>query len=234
LGNSDGHLSVSPPPSRRAAEIVEQVLAGSLPQWEHLREHLGLLAEASPEAFLHRIEQCLAQEPNQQTPQESPAPSLILAISSALGLLALDVDLLPKVALVLAKLFESENLSKADRKHSQPLKVLQEVFHPQLPKTNATSEERLAALAPLIQQAPTAAWALLLTLLGGRGMVLLTCHAPRSCRCPFPPCAGEFRGPRSTDSWSSFCPGPWNWRALTAKSGPRSWKSGHGFRPSCC
>lgn len=179
FGNSDGRVSVSPPPSRRAAEIVEQVLAGSLPQWEHLREHLGLLAEASPEAFLHRIEQGLAQEPNQQTPQESPAPSLILAISSALSLLALDVDLLPKVALVLAKLFESENLSKADRKHSQPLKVLDEVFHPQFPKTNATSEERLATLAPLIQQAPTAAWALLLTLLGGRGMVLLSVPRPQ-------------------------------------------------------
>jgi predicted ATP-binding protein involved in virulence len=178
LGNSDGQVSVSPPPSRRAAAIVEQLLAGSLPQWEALREHLGLLAEASPEAFLHRIEQSLAQEPNHQTPQESPAPSLMLALSSALGLLALDIDLLPKVALVLAKLFESENLSTANRKHSQPLKVLQEVFNPPLPKTNATSEERLAALAPLIQQAPKAAWALLLTLLHGQSMTALTVPRP--------------------------------------------------------
>ncbi len=179
LGNSDGHLPVTPPPSVRAAGIVEQVLAGSLPQWEPLREHLGLLAEASPEAFLHRIVQCLEQEPKGQTPQESPVPLVISAISSALGLLALDVDLLPKVALVLAKLFESENLSTANRKLSQPLKVLQEVFHPPLPKTNATSEERLAALAPLRQQAPKAAWALLLTLLGERGMGTLDAPRPR-------------------------------------------------------
>ncbi len=178
LGNSDGHLPVTPPPSVRAAGIVEQVLAGSLPQWEALREQLGLLAEASPEAFLHRIEQGLAQEPKGQTPQESPMPLVISAISSALGLLALDVDLLPKVALVLAKLFESENLSTANRKLSQPLKVLQEVFHPPLPKTNATSEERLAALAPLIQQAPKAAWALLLTLLHGQSMTALTVPRP--------------------------------------------------------
>ncbi len=178
LGNSDGHLPVTPPPSVRAAGIVEQVLAGSLPQWEPLREQLGLLAEASPEAFLHRIVQCLAQEPKGQTPQESPVPMVISAISSALGLLALDVDLLPKVTLILAKLFESENLSTANRKLSQPLNVLQEVFHPPLPKTNATSEERLAALAPLIQQAPKAAWALLLTLLHGQSMTTLTVPRP--------------------------------------------------------
>ena len=96
-------------------------------------------------ALAHTV---LAQAPKGQTPQKSPAPSLMLALSSALGLLALDVDLLPKVALVLVMLFESENLSKDDRKHSQPLKALDEVFHPQFPKTNATSEERLAALAP--------------------------------------------------------------------------------------
>lgn len=179
FGNSDGQVRVSPPPSRRAAAIVEQVLAGGLPQWETLREQLGLLAEASPEAFLHRIEQSLAQAPKGQTPQKSPAPSLMLALSSALGLLALDVDLLPKVALVLVMLFESENLSKDDRKHSQPLKALDEVFHPQFAKTNATAEERLAALAPLRQQAPQATWALLLTLLGGRGMVLLSVPRPQ-------------------------------------------------------
>ena len=179
FGNSDGQVSVSPPPSRRAAGIVEQVLAGSLPQWNALLDHLGLLAEASPEAFLHRIEQCLAQEPKGQTPQESPVPLVISAISSALGLLALDVDLLPKVALVLARLFDSESLSTANRKLSQPLKVLQEVFHPQFPKTNATSEERLVALAPLVQQAPTTAWALLLTLLGERGTGPLYVPRPR-------------------------------------------------------
>ncbi len=179
LGNSDGYIQATPPPSRRAAGIVEQVLAGSLRQWENLREHLGLLAEASPEAFLLCIEQALAQEPDRQAEPEPPSPAMMLSISGALALLALDVDLLPKVTQVLAKLFESENVSKANRKHSQPLKVLDEVFHPQFPKTNATSEERLAALAPLVQQAPQAAWALLLTLLPGRGMLALNVPRPR-------------------------------------------------------
>lgn len=176
LGNSDGLVPVTPTPSRRSAAIVEQVLAGSFSQWDHLIKHLGLLAEASPDAFLRCIRQVLSLEQPQAT--EPIAPSLIQALSNALALLALDVDLLPSVVWTLAKLVELEPGNKDLRKTSQPLQILVEIFEPQFPKTNATAEERLAALNVLVNQVPKVAWELLVMLLHTRGMVTLTVPRP--------------------------------------------------------
>lgn len=184
FGNSDDQIDADPPPSIRAARIVEQTLTAEMHRWQDLHEHIEMLAEASPEAFLQSIERSLQLS---RSSGASVGPETTRqAIGRALALLALDVDLLPQVTLVLAQLAKADEPPKANWHDAHPLHVLEEVFDPQWPKTNATVEERLAALELLRAKDPEVARVLFLQLIEGRGTRVLSVPRPRILRLSVP------------------------------------------------
>lgn len=186
FGNSDGRIADTVKPSVRAAQIVEHVLPPEPERWNFLRNHLPLLAEAGPEAFLSCVERTLGQSsPDSVIWKDADTPAL-QSTARALGLLALDVNLLPRVTLLLAKLATLSDPPKANIIDAHPLQVLEEIFELQWPKTNATIEERLAALEALRLEVPETAWRLYTRLLHTAGTVVLSVPRPVAMRIAVP------------------------------------------------
>lgn len=193
LGNSDGLVDVTPKPSERAAQIVAQALPPDPARWLGLEGSLTRLAEAAPEAFLACVERTLAPAEGKPAIWHAPASSdstptqpTIFAISRALAILALDVNLLPQVTLLLARLAAHCDPSKPSQRTGHPVHTLEEIFDPRWPKTNATIEERLTALEPLTHQQPTLAFTLFVRLIAARGAIALNLRRPEVLRLALP------------------------------------------------
>lgn len=190
LGNSDRLIAVEPRPSQRAAQLVQEALPPVLARWHDLADLLTRLAEAAPEAFLACVEYTLSPPAGsvviwRSEPQTQDEPT-IFAISRALGLLALDVSLLPQVTLLLARLAAYCQPSKSNQRTGHPVHTLEEIFDPRWPKTNATIEERLNALEPLNQQVPSLAFTLFARLIAVRGAIVLNLRRPEVLRLALP------------------------------------------------
>lgn len=198
LGNSDGLIAVEPRPSQRAAQLVQTALPPVPTRWHDLADLLTRLAEAAPEAFLACVEGTVSPpagtaaiwpelaNSEQVSDEQAKAQLTIFAISRALGLLALDVSLLPQVTLLLARLAAYCQPSKPNQRTGHPIHTLEEIFDLRWPKTNATIEERLNALEPLLQVEPSVAWDLFFRLLVDDGAVELAVPRPVAMRLSIP------------------------------------------------
>jgi hypothetical protein len=164
-----------PAPSHKLTSLIEKVVEAVLPprcdwnRWASLRSHFGVLAEAVPDLFLRRIEEDLRSA--------TPAvPQLFLEQTGglsggwmhcellwALESLAWSGDYLSRVSAILAKLSSLVTLPK--NYGNQPGSSLREIFLLWLPHTNATIDERVAALKRVLVEEPAVGWKLLLDLL---------------------------------------------------------------------
>ena len=186
-GNSNGRVQLEPRPSIRASRIVEQLLTPpTRERWQALSEELGLLAEAAPEVFLTSLEQSLTLDSAGVAGLWKEAPTVMQTLDRALALLALDVELLPRVMLILARLTLTAGPAKDNWRDAHPLHVLEEIFAPQWPKTNAGIDERLAALEQLRDKEPEVAWLLFLKLLPAGGARVLDMPRPLVLRLSVP------------------------------------------------
>lgn len=186
-GNSNGRIQLEPRPSIRASRIVEQLLTPPTQErWQALSEELGLLAEAAPEVFLTSLEHSLTLDSAGVAGLWKEAPAVMQTLDRALALLALDVELLPRVMLILGRLTLTAGPAKDNWRDAHPLHVLEEIFAPQWPKTNAATEERLAALDLLRKELPEVAWGLFLKLLPTGGPRILDVPRPRVLRLSVP------------------------------------------------
>ncbi|MEQ1835636.1 MAG: hypothetical protein ABL862_04200 [Candidatus Nitrotoga sp.] len=133
-----------------------------------LRDELPLLAEAAPDPFMEALEQMLEGKADALKPIFGEQAH-ILAPSSphtgllwALEVLAWDPVLLPRVALILAKLAA---IDPGGRLSNRPINSLRSIFLSWTPNTNATLKQRLGALDYVINNAAAISWELLVTLL---------------------------------------------------------------------
>jgi hypothetical protein len=132
-----------------------------------LRNELPLLMEAAPRPFLKAIDSLLAGDGQLLIPMFreggffssfSPHTYLLWGLEA----LAWDPEYLVEVSLVLAKLARIDpggNLS------NRPINTLIEIFLPWHPNTNASQEQRLAALDLIVREVPEVGWTLISKLL---------------------------------------------------------------------
>lgn len=156
--------------ARHAEAIVEKLLRDADPQrWWSLSGDFRLLAEASPKAFLSAIEDSLDRS-------DPPIRSLFRAEGDgafatehlsgllwALESLAWSPDLMPQVALVLARLDAIDNTPS--RYANRPANSLREIHILWNPQTFASLDQRLRALDLIRKQQTEAAWKLMLGVL---------------------------------------------------------------------
>jgi hypothetical protein len=139
-------------------------------RWATLAQHMPLLAEAHPEAFLRAVEETLLSNESvlvklfaeEQLRGSSPHMSLLWALE-ALAWLSTN---LKRVVLVLAKLAV---LDPGGKTYNRPINSLIEIFLPWHPQTTATLDIRLQALSTIVEREPSIAWKLLIGLLPERG-----------------------------------------------------------------
>ncbi|MBY4640512.1 helix-turn-helix domain-containing protein [Gluconacetobacter entanii] len=159
-----------PDVKHRADAIVRKLLTNADQRlWWSLSRDFRLLAEASPNAFLSAIEDCLDQD---NTPilslfaHDEGNPFGVDYLSNlmwAMESLAWSPDFLPRVSLNLARL---DALDTKPRHHSNgPANSLRQIHLLWSPQTYATLDRRLRALDLIRKQEPNAAWKLMLGLL---------------------------------------------------------------------
>lgn len=133
-----------------------------------LRDELPLLAEAAPTPFMEALEHLLEGEVDLLKPVFSEQEHFLSPSSPHTGLLwalevlAWDPALLPRVALILARLAA---IDPGGRLSNRPINSLSSIFLSWAPNTNATLKQRLGALDYIIQNVPAVGWELLITLL---------------------------------------------------------------------
>ncbi|MFZ1547720.1 MAG: hypothetical protein WAT12_11585 [Candidatus Nitrotoga sp.] len=133
-----------------------------------LRDQLPLLAEAAPNPFMEALEQLLEGEIDLLKPIFSEQEHFLSPSSPHTGLLwalevlAWDPALLPRVALILARLAA---IDPGGRLANRPINSLSSIFLSWAPNTNATLKQRLGALDYVILNVPAIGWELLITLL---------------------------------------------------------------------
>jgi hypothetical protein len=172
------------------ADTVHALLGKVLPEnstwerWASLGYNLTLIAEADPEFVLNRVEEDLKSQ-SPALPELFAGQTGYLSSHSnhchllwALETLAWSPEYLKRVAVILAKL--TPLIPKEGPNANRPDNSFREIFVLWLPHTTATVEQRLAALASVIESAPEPAWNLLRELLpSGITGVTHTTHMPR-------------------------------------------------------
>jgi transcriptional regulator with XRE-family HTH domain len=155
-------------PDRRAEAAVARLLGGADERlWWSLHEDLRRLAEVSPKAFLRAVDDALAppakpllalfrSEPGPLTTQEYQSDLLW-----ALELLAWSEDLLPRAALLLARLSAED---PGGRTLNRPASALRRVFLAWYPQTYAPLGRRLEVIDRIVEAHPEVGWNLLLQL----------------------------------------------------------------------
>lgn len=158
-----------PDAQRFADDLIRQIFPEKADwrRWGSAQHLLAILAEAAPDPFLEGLERRL----------EGKAPDLVSLFSEggvfgsdsphtgllwALETLAWDPQLLPRAALILAKL---ARLDPGGRLANRPIASLQGIFLCWFPNTNATLTQRLAAVDLILEREPNVGWDLLTTLL---------------------------------------------------------------------
>lgn len=157
-------------PARRAQSVVGRLLKdnSTWKRWASLSIHLPVLAEASPEAFLHAVEADLRsikpQLPELFLDEGDPLFSSCThaGLLWALETLAWEPSLLTRVSLAFARL---ERIAPRGRWTNRPITSLQEIFLPWLPQTTASVKQRFEVLKALTRKVPDIGWRLLLELL---------------------------------------------------------------------
>lgn len=139
-------------------------------RWISVSGHLPQFAEAAPEVFLSGVEESLRAE--------SPAVMSLFAEQGewggclhagllwALETISWDLDLLARVARVLAKL---SRLDPGGRWANRPARSFTEIFLGWRPQTTATLDVRMAVLDGVLAAEPQSGWQLALSLLPERG-----------------------------------------------------------------
>lgn len=187
IGNSDGLIWATPSPSARATGIIRELLTTQADRWLRLAEHLSLLAEAAPEAFLEGLAASLTTGRAGVSGLWDKNPEVIKQVARALAVLALDVDLLERAALGLAGLAVDGDQPRPNVRDSHPLQCLEEIFNFHYPKTNAPIDERLSVLRKVCKQHPLVAWPLLMMLLPQQQMYVANLPLPQILRISVPP-----------------------------------------------
>lgn len=156
-------------------EAAEQVIARILPEkatwqrWASFGSSLSVMAEAAPELFLERVEADLSSESPEipklfgQNPNPLLGRNLQCDIIWALETLAWEPSYLARVAAALAKL--STMVPAPGNYTNHPQNSLREIFLTWLWHTNATREQRIAALSEIYAVEPSVGWRLILSLL---------------------------------------------------------------------
>lgn len=135
---------------------------------DSLRDELPLLAEAAPDPFLGALEAMLEGKGDLIKPIFSEQEHFLSPSSPHTGLLwalevlAWDPELLPRVALILAKLAA---IDPGGRLSNRPIRSLGSIFLSWAPNTNATLKQRLGILDYIIKNTPSIGWELLVILL---------------------------------------------------------------------
>jgi len=182
LGARPGGLTDAHDIGGRVEHIVRQLLDGQgWLRWISLSDHLALLAEAGPEAFLEAVDRDLKRA--KPAVMELFEQEGILGWPStqhagllwALEGLAWDRALLPRVSMILAALDELTPRVKSGNSASRSLL---EIFMPWLPQTTAPVEERIRVLQKVAQSRPVAGWRLLAGLLPNQQQMSTPIHRP--------------------------------------------------------
>lgn len=161
--------------SQGKAEITAHVVVRELllnapwQRWASLNQHLPMLAEAAPNAFLDCVDNALAQ------PGESPFVQVFAQESNAFGggtyisgllwaleTLAWHPDYLARVTLLLGELAAVDPGGKWT---NRPANTLKDIFLPWYPQTCAPIEKRKAAISALLREQPLVGWRLLIALM---------------------------------------------------------------------
>lgn len=131
------------------------------------RDELPLLMEAAPRPLLSALEHLLEGDGAKIRPMFREVGGLLAPSGAHTGLLwaletvAWDPDLLPRVAMILAKLAA---VDPGGRLHNRPLNSLREIFLPWHPGTNASVAQRMAVLDQIVARDPSIGWSLLVAL----------------------------------------------------------------------
>ena len=150
--------------------------------WASLSDHLPLLAEAAPEAFLAAVEADLRrpqpavlgmfnQESGEPFPS-SPHTELLWALEA----LCWAPNYLARASIILARLARED---PGGRLSNRPVGSLHRVFLPWCPQTAANADDRLHVLDQVIAAEPGIAWSLLLSLMPRRHDVAFPGYEPR-------------------------------------------------------
>ncbi|MBM4325726.1 MAG: hypothetical protein FJ118_01065 [Deltaproteobacteria bacterium] len=158
---------------RGYAEDVVKGLPGLNDDWRtlgSLRDQYSRLMEATPNPFLEGLERQLVTNPEsiRRLFEESHtfgAEAMHTGLLWGLETLAWGSEYLPRVALLLARM---ARLDPGGKIHNRPINSLREIFLWWHPGTNASTEQRLAALDLILREEPETGWALLAKLLPGQ------------------------------------------------------------------
>ena len=133
--------------------------------WYSLRDLLPYLAEAAPEVFLEKVEEWLkSNAPLMELFKEEgvfggcPHAGLLWALEG----ISWNIDYLPRVVLILAKL---SRLDPGGSWANRPFSSLREIFLSWYPQTRASVDEKLQLLDLLLNKESETAWKLLLSLI---------------------------------------------------------------------
>ena len=170
--------------SRVSQIVVRRVLEPMWIRWASVSEVLPLLAEASPDVFLERLEESLTQGDDgaehllaEEGHFGSPHTGLLWALET----LGWSSDLMPRVAHALAKLAKRDKtIERQGRIANRPAASLGNLFTFGLARTTASLDLRLTELSRLQQSFPQIIFQLILDELGalGRGKILLPARCP--------------------------------------------------------
>lgn len=172
----------APRGSALAAALVDRLLTPEWKRWASLSRVLPDLAEAAPDAFLSAIKRSLDQGDEgvvhllaeESDMGASPHTGLLWALEA----LGWKQDLMPRVAVALARLAEND---PGGRLANRPLRSMENLLHEAFPQTTATVDDRLRVLKEIMQRFPEAGWKLALARLQDqRGMgVMFPSYRPR-------------------------------------------------------
>jgi hypothetical protein len=143
---------------------------------------LPLIAEAAPRPLLHALSRLAEGDGNALLPLFRDDAGLFYtssphtAVLRALEVLAWDPDYFDDATFVLAKLARFDPGGKLV---NRPINSLREIFLPWRPGTNASIDQRVAALDQIIAREPGVGWDLLVKLLPEHHSVSTTTTKPR-------------------------------------------------------
>ena len=148
--------------------VRESLKGGDWVQWASLNDLLPLLAEAAPKEFIIAVENALASHPcpfDELFAQEGSGitgSNYMTGLLWALETLAWDAEFLGPVIALLGELAARD---PGGNWANRPINSLTTILLPWRPQTCGTIVKRRAAVATLLDELPSVAWRLLISLL---------------------------------------------------------------------
>lgn len=145
-----------------ADQIIKEIFAKAdkWEVWASLKDASPLLAEASPNAFMEAVDQCIEKNPPVMRElmkgegglfNECKHSGLLWSLES----IAWSKDYVARAVNELAKLAE---IDLGGGWSNRPINSLGEIFLPSLPQTHATAKQRIEVLKVLINRYPALVW----------------------------------------------------------------------------